>query len=80
MARIGKITKVLSGIESYSYLMNGVAGIVKTTTVCEIGQKKFGQDGFLLMTLGAEPEPSHIGNLWNVVIDEWDELEETIDK
>ena len=31
------------------------------------------------MTLGAEPEPSHIGNLWNVVIDEWDELEETID-
>ena len=79
MARIGKITKVLSGIESYSYLMNGVAGIGKTTTVCEIGQKKFGQDGFLLMTLGAEPEPSHIGNLWNVVIDEWDELEETID-
>ena len=79
MARIGRITKVLKGIESYSYLMNGVAGIGKTTTVAEIGQKKFGMDGFLLLTLGAEPAPSHIGNLWNAEISEWDELEETVD-
>ena len=78
--KVGKITKVLNGIESYSYLMNGVAGIGKTTTVCEIGQKKFGIDGFLLMTIGSEPEPSHIGNLWNVVINDWEELESTIDE
>lgn len=50
-----------------------------TTTVCEIGQKKFGVDGFLLITLGAEPEPDHIGNLWNDVVDDWDTLEEHID-
>lgn len=77
--KIGRITKVLTGIESYTYLMNGVAGIGKTTTVSEIGQKKFGVDGFLLLTLGAEPSPSHIGNLWNAEIDEWEELMETTD-
>lgn len=79
MARIGMITKVSRGIESYTYLMNGVAGIGKTTTVCEIGQKKFGLYGFLLMTLGAEPKPKHIGNLWNDVVEDWDTLEEHID-
>lgn len=67
MARIGRIRKVSTGIESYTYLMNGVAGIGKTTTVCNIGLKKFGQDGFFLMTLGAEPEPDHIGGIWNEV-------------
>lgn len=79
MGRIGKIRKVSKGIESYTYLMNGIAGIGKTTTVCELGIKKFGQYGFLLFTLGAEPEPDHIGNLWNEVVDEWDVLEEDID-
>lgn len=78
MARVGMITKVSKGIESYTYLMNGVAGIGKTTTVCEIGQKKFGTYGFMLMTLGAEPKPKHIGNLWNDYIDNWDKLDEDI--
>jgi hypothetical protein len=79
MARVGMVRKVSRGIESYTYLMNGVAGIGKTTTVCEIGVKKFGTDGFLLLTLGAEPEPDHIGNVWNDVIDTWDKLEEDTD-
>lgn len=67
MARIGRIRTVSKGIESYTYLINGIAGVGKTTTVCEIGLKKFGQDGFFLATLGAEPEPDHIGNIWNEV-------------
>ena len=80
MGRIGKIRKVSKGIESYSYLMNGIAGIGKTTTVCEIGMKKFGEDGFLLMTLGAEPEPDHIGGVWNAVykdVYEYDTISQT---
>jgi glycosyltransferase involved in cell wall biosynthesis len=36
--------------------MNGVAGIGKTTTVSEIGQKKFGVDGFLF-------EPGNVADL-----------------
>lgn len=81
MARrqIGKIREVKKDLASFSYLMNGVAGIGKTTTVCEIGQKEFGRDGFLLLTIGQEPEPEHIGNLWNERAVDWDDLEDIID-
>lgn len=78
--RIGKIREVKVDLSNYTYLINGVAGIGKTTTVCEIGQKEFGIDGFLLLTIGEEPEPEHIGNLWNAKVSDWDELEETIDE
>jgi hypothetical protein len=76
---IGKIREVNKDIANFSYLMNGIAGIGKTTTVCEIGQKEYGRDGFLLLTIGQEPEPEHIGNLWNERAVDWDDLEEIID-
>lgn len=77
--KIGTIREVKVDIGSYSYLINGTAGIGKTTTVCEIGQKEFGVNGFLLLTIGKEPEPVHIGNLWNEIANDWDDLEEIID-
>lgn len=77
--KIGKIREVKVDLASYSYMINGTAGIGKTTSVCEIGQKEFGVDGFLLLTIGREPEPEHIGNLWNEVAKDWDDLEEIID-
>lgn len=77
--QIGSIRQVKKDIASYSYLMNGIAGIGKTTTVTEIGQKEYGVDGFLLLTIGQEPEPEHIGNLWNERATDWDDLEEIID-
>ncbi|HDK7176539.1 TPA: AAA family ATPase [Clostridium botulinum] len=77
--KIGRIRQVKKDIASYTYLMNGVAGIGKTTTVCEIGQKEFGMDGFLLLTIGQEPEPEHIGNLWNERVEDWDDLEDVIE-
>lgn len=77
--QIGRIREVNKDIASYSYLMNGVAGIGKTTTVCEIGQMEYGVDGFLLLTIGQEPEPEHIGNLWNERAVDWDDLEEIIE-
>ncbi|HDK7194909.1 TPA: AAA family ATPase [Clostridium botulinum] len=77
--KIGTIRQVKKDIASYTYLMNGVAGIGKTTTVCEIGQKEFGIDGFLLLTIGQEPEPEHIGNLWNERAEDWDDLDDIID-
>lgn len=77
--KIGKIREVKIDIASYSYLINGIAGVGKTTTVCEIGQKEYGTDGFLLLTIGQEPEPEHIGNLWNERAKDWDDLEEIID-
>lgn len=77
--KIGRIRQVKKDIASYTYLMNGVAGIGKTTTVCEIGQKEFGIDGFLLLTIGQEPEPEHLGNLWNERVEDWDDLDDVID-
>lgn len=77
--KIGKIKEVKIDIAGYSYLINGVAGVGKTTTVSEIGQKEYGVDGFLLLTVGQEPEPEHIGNLWNERATDWDDLEEIID-
>lgn len=77
--KIGKIREVKMDIANYSYLINGIAGVGKTTTVTEIGQKEFGIDGFLLLTIGQEPEPVHIGNVWNERAKDWDDLEEIID-
>lgn len=77
--KIGHITEVKVTLDNYNYLMNGVAGIGKTTTVAEIGQKEFGSDGFLLLTIGREPKPNHIGGLWNEVVKDWDDLEEIIE-
>ena len=77
--KIGKIREVKMSIGNYSYLINGIAGVGKTTTVTEIGQKEFGVDGFLLLTIGQEPEPVHIGNVWNERAKDWDDLKDIID-
>lgn len=77
--KIGKIKEVSINISDYNYLINGVSGIGKTTTVVEIGQKEYGVDGFLLLTVGKEPEPTHIGNVWSERATDWDDLEEIID-
>ena len=78
--RIGHITEVKVDLACYNYLINGVGGIGKTTTVAEIGQKLFGQNGYLHITVGKEPKPDHIGGLWNEVVDTWGDLDEVIDE
>ena len=77
--QIGTVREVKLDLASYSYLINGVAGVGKTTTVTEIGQKEYGVKGFLLLTVGQEPEPDHIGNIWNERATDWDDLEEIIE-
>ena len=78
--RIGHITEVKVDLACYNYLINGVGGIGKTTTVAEIGQKLFGQNGYLHITVGKAPKPDHIGGLWNEVVDTWGDLDEVIDE
>ena len=78
--KLGNKTEVKVDIASYNYLINGVGGIGKTTTVAEIGQKLFGEDGYMHLTIGKEPAPNHIGGLWSEVADTWDDLEEIIDE
>lgn len=64
MARkFGKINKMSTRFEDYSYIINGVAGVGKTTLAYEIGKKISGSnEGTFIITLGKEPEPKHIPN------------------
>lgn len=77
--RIGKLREVKVDIANYSFLINGVAGVGKTTTVSEIAVKKYGVDGYLLLTIGAEPMPEHIGNIYNERVADWSDLEDAIE-
>lgn len=66
MARkCGKINKMSTRFEDYSYIINGVAGVGKTTLAYEIGKQITGSDeGTFIITLGKEPEPKHIPNVF----------------
>lgn len=64
MARkFGKINKMSEKFEDYSYIINGVGGIGKTTLVYEIGKIITGSDeGTFIITCGGENKPKHIPN------------------
>lgn len=77
--KVGKLREVKVDIANYSYLINGIAGVGKTTTVSEIAVKKYGVEGYLLLTIGAEPMPEHIGNIYNERVADWSDLEDAIE-
>lgn len=62
MARkFGVINKMSEKFEDYSYIINGVGGIGKTTLVYEIGKLITGSDeGTFIITCGGENKPKHI--------------------
>lgn len=62
MARkFGTINKMSEKFEDYSYIINGVGGIGKTTLVYEIGKLVTGSDeGTFIITCGGENKPKHI--------------------
>lgn len=76
--KIGSMTQVATDFADYSYMLNGTAGIGKTTTAVEIGQKLYGGDGVLLLTIGEEPKPEHMGNVLNEVAKDWNDVAEVI--
>lgn len=62
MARkVGKINQLSTRFEDYSYFINGVAGVGKTTLAYEIGKYITGSnEGTMIITCGREPAPKHI--------------------
>lgn len=62
MARkYGQINKMSEKFEDYSYIINGVGGIGKTTLVYEIGKIVTGSnEGTFIITCGGENKPKHI--------------------
>lgn len=59
--KFGKTYKMSERFEDYSYIINGVGGIGKTTLVYEIGKLKTGSnEGTFIITCGGENKPKHI--------------------
>lgn len=66
--KFGKINKMSEKFEDYSYIINGVGGIGKTTLVYEIGKLITGSDeGTFIITCGGENKPKHIPNAFGDV-------------
>lgn len=59
--KFGKTYKMSEKFEDYSYIINGVGGIGKTTLVYEIGKLITGSnEGTFIITCGGENKPKHI--------------------
>ncbi len=76
--KYGKKNEVKIDIANYSYLLNGVAGIGKTTLAVELGQKLYGDEGLFLITIGEEPTADHIGGAFGDVAKDWSALEDLV--
>jgi hypothetical protein len=59
--KFGRTYKMSENFEDYSYIINGVGGIGKTTLVYEIGKLVTGSnEGTFIITCGGENKPKHI--------------------
>lgn len=59
--KVGKTYQMSRKFEDYSYIINGVGGIGKTTMVYEIGKLITGSnEGTFIITCGGENKPKHI--------------------
>ena len=69
MARkFGRIYKLSKNFEDYSYIINGIGGIGKTTMVYEIGKLITGSnEGTFIITCGVENKPKHIDDAFGDV-------------
>ena len=80
MARkFGTITKMSEKFEDYSYIINGVGGIGKTTLVYEIGKLITGSDeGTFIITCGGENKPKHIPGAFGDVAPDFKTFKEIV--
>ena len=77
--KVGKRKDVMVDFASYCYLLNGIAGIGKTSLSYEVGKTLYGEDGIMILTVGQEPEPVHLGNILSDRAKLWSDLDEMIE-
>lgn len=77
--RFGIINKMSEKFEDYSYIINGVGGIGKTTLVYEIGKLITGSDeGTFIITCGGENKPKHIPGAFGDVAPDFKTFKEIV--
>ena len=77
--KFGKINKMSEKFEDYSYIINGVGGIGKTTLVYEIGKLITGSDeGTFIITCGGENKPKHIPGAFGDVAPDFKTFKEIV--
>lgn len=54
MAKYGKKSVISEDLKDYSIMIAGTTGTGKTTTITEIAEKLYGEDGYLLLDMGDE--------------------------
>lgn len=72
--KVGIRKEVKVDFANYCYLFNGIAGIGKTTLSYEVGKKLYGEDGVMILTIGQEPEPDHLGGILADRATDWTDL------
>ena len=77
--KVGKRKEVMVDFANYCYLFNGIAGIGKTTLAYEVGKTLYGEDGVMILTIGQEPEPKHLGNILSDRAKTWSDVSEMVD-
>lgn len=79
--KFGKIYEMSKKFEDYSYIINGVGGIGKTTMVHDIGYYVTGShEGTFIITCGAENTPKHIPYAFGDVAHTADECIEIVEE
>ena len=80
MARkYGKTYELSKNFEDYSYIINGIGGIGKTTMVYEIGKIITGSnEGTFIITCGVENKPKHINGAFGDVAPDFKTFTDTV--
>ena len=77
--KVGKRKEVKIDFANYSYLLDGIAGIGKSTLVYEVGKTLYGENGVMILTVGQEPEPDHLGGVLSDRAETWEDLKEMVE-
>lgn len=75
MRKVGKNNVMKVDFGAYSYIINGVAGIGKTSMAHEVGLMTTGNDeGTFILSVGEEPTPDHIDGSFYDKAETWKEF------
>lgn len=81
MRKVGKKNEMKMSFSDYSYIVNGVGGIGKTTLAHELGLHIAGnEEGSFIISIGEEPSPEHIDGAFGDLAPTWKELKFIVDE